>query len=340
MLNKQPTNRKEKLMTSVNTVLGAIIPDKLGITLMHEHILYGYPGWEGDQSIAPLDRGLIVNNAVETLTRLKNDYGLQSYVDATALDGGRMPEIYKEVSEKSGVQIICATGYYYEGEGSPVYWKFRGSLGDIREELYELFMREVTVGIRDTGIKAGVIKVGSSKDVITDYEKLMFETAVRVQKETNVPIITHTQEGTMGPEQAELLISAGGDPNRIQIGHMSDNTDIDYQEATFNHGVYVAWDRMGLQGLVGCPMDSERYPVMVELIKKGHASRLMISHDFIITWLGRPLNMPEAALPLVANWHPGHLFENIIPELKQGGVTDEQIDTIIRENPRRLFAGA
>jgi len=200
-------------------------------------------------------------------------------------------------------------------------------------------MREVTVGIRDTGIKAGGIKVGSSKDTITRYEKLMFETAVRVQKETGVPIITHTQKGTMGPQQAELLISAGGDPNRIQIGHMSDNTDIDYQEATFKHGVYAAWDRMGLQGLAGCPMDSG-YPVMVELMKKGHASRLMISHDFIITWLGRPLNLPEAALPLVANWHPGHLFENIIPELKQGGVTDEQIDTIIRENPRRLFAGA
>jgi len=58
-------------MTAVNSVLGAIAPDELGITLMHEHILYGYPGWEGDQSIAPLDRGLIVNNAVATLTRLK-----------------------------------------------------------------------------------------------------------------------------------------------------------------------------------------------------------------------------------------------------------------------------
>lgn len=326
-------------MSTVNTVSGTISPDDLGITLMHEHILYGYPGWEGDQSIAPLNRELIVNNAVETLTRLKNEFGLKSYVDATALDGGRMPEIYKEVSEKSGVHIICSTGYYYEGEGSPTYWKFRSSLGDVRDELYELFMTEVTIGIRDTGIKAGVIKVGSSQGCITDYEKLMFETAVRVQKKTGVPIITHTQEGTMGPEQAQLLISAGADPKRIQIGHMSDNLDMDYQEAVFKHGVYVAWDRMGLQGLAGCPMDEDRYPVMIELIKKGYADRLMISHDFILTWLGRPLNLPEEALPLVANWYPTHLFNNIIPALKKGGVTDDQIDRIIRENPRRFFAG-
>jgi phosphotriesterase-related protein len=326
-------------MAAVNTVLGPISPSDLGITLMHEHILYGYPGWEGDRTIAPLNRKEIVANGVTTLKQLKDEYGLQSYVDATPLDGGRMPEILKEVSEKSGVNIICATGYYYEGEGSPTYWKFRGSLGDITGELYELFMTEVTKGIMDTGIKAGVLKVGSSKGAITDYEKIMFATAAQVSKETGVPIITHTQEGTMGPQQAEFLIDAGANPKQIQIGHMSDNIDIEYQEDTFKHGVYVSWDRMGLQGLVGCPMDAQRYPVMIELIKKGYADKMMISHDCIITWLGRPLNLPEAALPLVANWHPSHLFKNIIPELKKGGVTDAQITSIIKENPRRLFAG-
>ncbi len=326
-------------MAAVNTVLGPISPSDLGITLMHEHILYGYPGWEGDRTIAPVNRKEIVANGVTTLKQLKDEYGLQSYVDATPLDGGRMPEILKEVSEKSGVNIICATGYYYEGEGSPTYWKFRGSLGDITGELYELFMTEVTKGIMDTGIKAGVLKVGSSKGAITDYEKIMFATAAQVSKETGVPIITHTQEGTMGPQQAEFLIGAGANPKQIQIGHMSDNIDIKYQEDTFKHGVYVSWDRMGLQGLVGCPMDAQRYPVMIELIKKGYADKMMISHDCILTWLGRPLNLPEAALPLVANWHPSHLFKNIIPELKKGGVTDAQITSIIKENPRRLFAG-
>lgn len=321
----------------VNTVTGPVSSDRLGITLMHEHIVFGYPGWQGDLTMAPFDRETIVSKGVATLTQLKS-LGLTTFVDATAVDSGRCPDVYREISEKSGVAIICATGYYYEGEGTASYWKFRSSLGDVSDEIYELFMKEITVGIQDTGIKAGFVKVGSSKGVITDYEKMMFKAAARVQKDTGVPIITHTQEGTMGPEQARLLIAEGADPAKIQIGHMSDNLDMDYQLETLGLGVYVSWDRMGLQGLAGCPMDSQRYPVLADLIQKGFADRLMISHDSIIHWLGRPINLPEAAMPLVADWHPAHLFTNIIPALQKSGVTSEQITTIIRDNPERLFS--
>ncbi|MFH1156110.1 MAG: phosphotriesterase-related protein, partial [Pseudomonadota bacterium] len=250
----------------VNTVTGTVSSGDLGITLMHEHILFGYPGWEGDQTIAPFDREAIVKKGVETLNQLKA-LGLTTLVDATAADSGRCPEVCREISDKTGVNIICSTGYYYEGEGSSAYWKFRGSLGDAGEEIYELFMKEIVVGIRDTGIRAGVVKVGSGKGAISDYEKMMFRAAARVQKDTGVPIITHTQEGTMGPEQARFLVDQGADPAKIQIGHMSDNLNLDYQMATLEQGVYVAWDRMGLQGLAGCPMDRQRYPVVIDLIQ-------------------------------------------------------------------------
>ncbi|MGO8880771.1 MAG: phosphotriesterase [Desulfomonilaceae bacterium] len=320
----------------INTVTGPISPAELGVTLVHEHLFFGYPGWEGDQTVAPFDRQTIVENGVALLQQLKG-LGLRTYVDATAVDCGRNVEVLKEISEKSQVNIICSTGYYYEGEGAPTYWKFRASLGDVREELYELFMKEVTLGIQRSGIRAGVIKVGTSKGQITDYEKLMLNAAARVQKETDVPIITHTQEGTMGPEQAEFLITAGANPKRIQIGHMSDNLDLAYQIKTLDHGVYVSWDRMGLEVLAGCPRDADRYSVMLDLISKGYGDRLMISHDSICTWLGRPIKLPDAALQFVANWNPTHLFKNIIPALKKGGVSDEQIKTIIEDNPRRLF---
>jgi phosphotriesterase-related protein len=78
---------------------------------------------------------------------------------------------------------------------------------------------------------------------------------------------------------------------------------------------------------------------LLDLIAKGYHDQLMISHDYVCTFLGRPLKLPEAALPFVANWHPTHLFRNIIPALKQGGVSDEQIKTIVEDNPRRLFEG-
>ena len=322
----------------VNTVLGPISPDDMGPTLPHEHLCYGYPGWEGDATIAPLDPEGMIAHGVEVLEELKQR-GLGTYVDATTNDCGRQPEIMREVSKKTGIHIICSTGYYYEEEGAPVYWKFRSTLGDIRGELHELFLKEVTEGIRDTGIKAGAIKVGSSKGEITPYEKLLFEAAAKVQAQTGVPIITHTQGGTMGPQQARLLMDAGADPKRIQIGHMSDNLNIDYQIATLETGVFVAWDRMGLQGVAGCPMDEERYDVLAELIKRGYAGQIMISHDFIINWLGRPLNLPAPLLQLLAQWNPTHLFDHIIPQLEKRGVTQEQIRTIVEDNPRRLYGG-
>ena len=322
----------------VNTVLGPISPADMGVTLPHEHITYGYPGWEGDQTVAPLDRERIVKDALEMMGELKA-FGVKTLVDATPNDGGRFPEILREVSEKSGVNIICSTGYYFEEEGMSAYWKFRSSLGDVRGEIHELFSKEITEGIRDTGIKAGAIKVDTGKGEITGYERMMFEAAARVQQDTGVPIITHTQEGTMGPEQAGLLVAAGADPKKIQIGHMSDNTDIRYQLETLKHGVYVAFDRMGIQVLAGCPMDEERYGVLIGLIGTGHTDRVMLSHDYVMHWLGRPLNVPEAALPLIANWHPTHLFKNVVPSLKQGGVREDQIQTLLVDNPRRLFGG-
>ena len=322
----------------VNTVLGPIEPENMGVTLVHEHILFGYPGWEADQSIAPFDFNAAVATGVALLKQLK-EFGVGTFIDATPMDCGRNVSALKEVSDKSGVHIICTTGYYFEGQGAPAYWKFRSTLGDAGEEIYELLMKEVTEGIWGTGIKAGAIKCAASKGVITDYEKMMHAASARVQKETGVPIITHTEGGTMGPEQAQYLVANGADPKRLMIGHMSDNLDLNYQLETLKTAEFVSWDRMGAEILGGLPSDADRYQVMIGMIKNGYANRMMISHDSVAFWLGRPLTLPEAAQPFFANWHPTHLFKNIIPAFKKEGVTEEQIKTIIEDNPKRLFGG-
>lgn len=320
----------------VNTVTGPIEADKLGKTLMHEHFVFGYPGYAGDSTFGSFDRDKALEVGIAVAEHAKS-HGVNTIVDATPNDSGRNPILLREISERTGINIICATGYYYEGEGAPAYFKFRSLMGDAEKEIYEMMLKEVTEGIGNTGIKAGVIKLASSKDIITDYETMFFKAAAKVQKETGVVIITHTQAGTMGVEQVELLISEGADPSKIVIGHMCGNTDIQYQVNVLDKGVYIGFDRFGLQGLGGSPKDIYREALTVALLALGYGDRILFAHDTVNFLLGRPLIFPAELAETMANAHIGRIFEVIIPDLKRMGVTDIQISKIMNDNPKNLF---
>ncbi|WP_216328325.1 phosphotriesterase family protein [Deinococcus aestuarii] len=321
---------------SAQTVTGPVEADQLGLTLPHEHVIFGYPGYQGDVTLGGFDREAVLTQCLQMAEAVKAR-GVRTVVDATPNECGRDPLFLREVSERSGLNILCSSGYYYEGEGGTTYFKFRFSLGAGVEEVYDMMLREVTEGIGGTGIRAGVLKLASSRDEITPYERVFFQAAARVQRETGVPIITHTQEGTQGPQQAELLVGEGADPNRVMIGHMDGNTDPDYHRETLRHGVNIALDRIGLQGIVGMPLDSDRLRVLEALLGDGYADRILLSHDSIWHWLGRPIPMPEMLLPAVKDWHPLHLFDDILPELERRGITRAQIEQMTVGNPARVF---
>lgn len=324
---------------SVNSVLGPISPGDLGVTLMHEHLIFGYPGWQYDSAAPSYDREKVAGICVEKIREVQQ-YGLKTIVDATPNDGTRDPELYKMVAEKTGVNIICATGLYTESEGAAAYFKSRAAFsGDpkrIVHEMYETFMKDISRGIGDSGVKAGVIKVGTSKGLITPYEEMVLEAAVMAQKDTGAPIITHTEAGTAAPRQAEFLISKGADIKRLMIGHMCGNANLQYHLEVLQKGPFIAFDRFGLD--VVFP-DVLRTGTVIGLIGLGFVRQIILSHDSIIQWLGRDFPLPEPALPLVANWHMAHIFKNILPALKKANITDEQINAILVDNPRRLFAG-
>jgi len=321
---------------TVNTVLGPVSADRLGKTLFHEHFVFGYPGFQGDTTMGEFDRGAALRVGINVAEKLMT-HGVKTVVDATTNECGRNPELLREISEKTGLQIICSSGYYYEGESAPAYFKFRAGLGDMEAEVHEMYLREITEGIGKTGVKAGVIKLASSKDVITDYEKVFFRAAAKVQRETGVTIITHTQEGTMGAEQAELLISAGADPRRIVIGHMCGNTNVADHVSVLKTGVFLGFDRFGIEGIVGAPLDSVRETMLIGLLGTGYGGQLLLSQDTVNYWLGRPLILPEIVQQMLAHWHPTNIFENVLPVLRKAGITEEQIDILLIENPGRLF---
>jgi len=320
----------------VNTVTGQISPNDLGKTLMHEHIQFGYPGYQGDITLGGWDKTRALA-AIKTHLEVAKSHGVTTIVDATPNECGRDAAFIKEVAETFELNIVCSTGFYYEGEGASAYFHFRAPLVDITKEIEDMMYTEITKGIGETGVKAGVIKLASSKDEMTDYEKAFFTAGTKVAIATGVPIITHTQQGTMGPEQAKFLVDLGVSPNKIMIGHMDGNTNIDYHKKTLDTGVRIAFDRCGLQYILKMPADSERVKMFTQLIKEGYTDRLHLSHDFILHMLGRPLPKNPKSQKILERYYLGNIFDNIIPELMAAGVHPEQITQIMEENPKQLF---
>ncbi|MHC4677319.1 MAG: phosphotriesterase family protein [Planctomycetota bacterium] len=318
----------------VMTVLGPISPDDLGVTLMHDHIAFAYPGWFADESVAPYDRDAVEAKALKFLEDIKS-VGVKTVVDPSMCDvGGRDPILCRNLARKTGLNIILGTGLYHEAEGSPVYFKFNQKVGrNIEDDICELFMRELTVGIGKTGVKAGIIKVASGDPKISDYEKTVFKAAVRASKETGVPITTHCQGDTVGIAQQELLLGLGADTNKIIIGHQNNSVDINYHLTQLQKpGFYLGFDRTGMG-------DVKAENCIIELVKKGYADRIMLSHDAVAVWLGRPFTWPEEFKPIVQNYYPTYIHKKFIPKMKAAGVTDAQIKTVLVENPRRYFMG-
>jgi phosphotriesterase-related protein len=320
----------------INTVMGPVSPDKIGRTLMHEHFCFGYAGWTADLSLAPYDpeAALLAGlQAIETAGAV----GIQTIVDATPNDaGGRDPLLFKELSKRTGINIICSTGLYTETEGGPFYWKSRLVWGtDIAKMIADMMMKEIIDGIGTTGVKAGAIKVASSP-VMTKYEEAVHKAAALAQKATGVPIITHTEGPAGGPEQAAFLLARGADPGKVMIGHVTNSKDISYHRAILSTGVNAGFDRFGLGVSYGIP-ESELVKNIAQLCKEGYLNRILLSHDTVNLWLGRPFEVPEKAMAMFDDWKLDHICKHIVPMLKSEGVTDQQINTIMVENPKNLL---
>ena len=315
------------MTTHVQTVTGRLSPDELGPTLMHEHVLVGMPGWESD-SLAPGWRKREMLQIAKDKVAEMQGVGIQAMVDPCPADLARDLPFCAEISALTGFPIVGATGLYNEMYGATTYWRMRGTGPDLVEALAELFVKELTQGVGDTDVKAGIIKLATGVGEVTEYEKCVFEAAARACIETDAPILTHTEDGMLGEEQQALLAAHGVPPHRVVIGHSCGSNDHTYHWNLVEGGTYVGFDRFGIQYFNS---DENRVKSMLKLIERGATSRLLVSHDTVWCWMGKPLPADPA-------WRPSRFSEDIVPMLKAGGATDQHIETLLVENPRRYFA--
>lgn len=320
----------------VNTVTGPISVNDLGVTLMHEHLLIGYPGWEANTLQPGPSRDEIIATCVGKIEDMQA-HGIRSMLDPCPNDLGRDVTLAAEVADRTGFNIICATGLYKEDEGGVPHWHFLRSLGRGVETMAELFIHELTRGIGETGIKAGIIKVATGEGRITDYEYEVLEAAALAAVETGAPVTTHTDQGTMGEEQQQFLIDKGVPPHRIIIGHSCGSANHDYHLNILDRGSYLGFDRFGLEVLAP---DEQRIESLIALLKKNREQGIVVSHDGVWCTRGQPFPAELlAAMDADVLFNPTHFHRNIIPRLLEAGISQAQIDTMLVDNPRRFFSG-
>ena len=319
-------------MAKVETAKGSIHSSQLGVTLMHEHvfvlsteILQNFPATWGDEQKRVVD-------AIARLNELKAR-GVDTIVDLTVIGLGRYIPRIKRVADATGINIVVATGVYTYND-VPMYFHFQGpgtTLGG-PELMTDMFVKDIEEGIADTGVKAAILKCATDEPGVTPGVERVLRAVAQAHRRTGVPISTHTHAHTRrGLEQQRIFTEEGVDLTRVIIGHSGDTTDIEYLEELIAAGSYIGMDRFGIDVLL--PFE-DRVATVARLCERGHAGRMVLSHDAACfnDWL------PEAALPVITpNWNFLHIHNDVIPALKDRGVTDEQIKTMLVDNPRKIF---
>jgi len=318
-------------LSQAMTVLGPVPLSELGRTLMHEHLFVAFAGAEYDPLSRQFDRNAFVKEAAHRLRQLREVHGVRTFVDPCPIELGRDVTLMAEISEESEMNIVCTTGFYMEAAGLPFYWRDR-----TMEEVAELYIDEISRDIGGTGIRAGAIKVATSQQNMTQQEAKFLAAACLAQRETGVPIITHTDKGLGGPEQQAAFAAGEVEAHRCLIGHCCGNADHDYHRRIAAGGSYVGFDRIGMPRYMP---DATRADGVVALSRAGYLGQVMMSMDRVCGWLGRYLRRLTPEDVNEESKRYDYLFTDFIPLLRQRGMSDPEIFSILDDNPRRFFAG-
>jgi phosphotriesterase-related protein len=308
-------------LATIQTATGPLETADMGFTLMHEHVLVLWPPMY-QQYPELFDREAQMQNAVARL-RQAREAGVTTMVDLTPIDLGRDPKFIAEAARLSGMQIIVATGCYY---AIPFYF-----LGRPDQEMVDLFVRDITVGIGQTGVRANVIKCATEPQVHPMNERVLRASA-RAHRATGAPICTHTYPANRtGLDQQRIFREEGVDLARTVIGHSDDSDDIGYLEQIIQNGSYCGMDRIGIPRP---RTDEQRVDMVAKLVEKGYAERVTLSHD-----ASCHLDMVSAEVVRAFGdqWNFTHIPRDVVPMLRERGVNDAAIEQMTVKNPRRLF---
>jgi phosphotriesterase-related protein len=318
-------------MAEVATVRGPVDVGKLGETLMHEHVFVltpelvnNYPeDWDEEAQVA---------GAIDALRRL-HGLGVGTIVDPTVIGLGRYLPRIQRLAAQVDLNIIVATGLYtYNDVPHRFHYVGPGTVLGGPDPLVDYFVRDITEGIMDTGVRAAFLKCAIDQPGLTPGVERTMRAVARAHRQTGAPITVHTDvHNESGLTAQRVLGEEGVDLSRVVVGHSGDSTDLDYLKRLADAGSLLGMDRFGVDVIL--PTD-QRVDTLVKLCEQGYAERMVLSQDAscYIDWF--PNKMLTGAVP---NWHYEHIHRDVLPILRERGVSDAQTATMLVDNPRRYF---
>ncbi len=326
-------------MAAVETVRGRVDAGDLGPTLMHEHVFvlstehvhnYGDGLWWDEEAR--------VADAVGKLRALLSK-GITTIVDPTVWGIGRYIPRIQRIAEQVELNIVVATGLYaYEELPHQYAYRGPGLLVDAPEPMVTDFTRDIVEDIGTTGMKAAFLKCCVEAAGLTPGVDRIARAVARTHVGTGAPITVHTS----GPAQSgrlavDLFRKEGVDLTKVVAGHAGDSNDLDYLMELADSGATLGMDRFGLDLFNPTP---ERVRTIAALAARGYTDRMVLAHDAncFVDYFGAGHDAVKASV--TPNWHYTHISDDVLPALREAGVTEGQIEQMLVANPRRYFAGS
>ncbi len=343
----------------IRTVLGDIAPDRLGVTMAHEHLLIdqrvvtfrpsldehgrkladrpvtleilGWLQWNwaaNRDNLVLDDESLAADEA-----SMFREAGGNSLVDCTVSGLGRRPAAIRRIAAAAGINVVMATGYYVSST-HPAHVA-RMTVVELADEM----VREVRQGDASDGVRAGIIgEIGSSWPM-TDAERRVFQAAAIAQRELGCLLTTHPARHAASPVQIiDLLEHAGADLSRVAIGHIERTVpDLDGIRRLADRGCFIEYDLFGTdvtatypyqEAGVAMPSDAQRLDQIAALAEAGHSNQILVSQD--VSTKHRTRRYGGVGYD--------HVLRDVVPWMRRRGFVESLIEGLLIANPRRALA--
>jgi phosphotriesterase-related protein len=300
---------------NVSTVTGEVSADRLGLTLMHEHVLVDFVGAE-NVSPSRYDRDEVFSAVLPHLKQARA-LGCQTLVECTPAYLGRDPVLLKRLSEASGLQILTNTGYYGAAKDKHVP---AHAFKETADELAARWTGEAERGIDGTSIRPAFMKIGVDDAPLSEIDAKLVRAAAITNRRTGLPIASHTSTGAAAIEQLDSLEHAGVPLSSFIWVHAHNERDASFHTRAAARGAWVEFDGIS-------PSTTAQHVELVGRMKKnGQLDRVLVSHDAGWYRVGEPGG---------GQFRPySSLFESFVPALKAAGFGDDDIRTLLVRNPR------